>query len=183
MPRQSAAHRVAGPRKKGRATVAKTRKASKRGLVPNIQNITDIGSTLDAGTLLHFTAKQWEQMTADIPIGKGVPKFGVALEYYPIPGGDVVAQPICVQNPCEICRVRPTSFGPDGFIGFECLCKPDPNCPQDPPPPPPSPLCRIGIQQVRGMFRLACISQGCARTCRLSAVRDGNRYVIVCRCS
>ena len=164
--------------------MAKSRKpASKGAKVPAILNIAQVGSTLEPRTLLHFTAKQWEQMTAGIPVGKGVPKFGVALEYYPIPDGDVLAQPICVQNPCEICRVRQTGFGPDGFMSIECICQKDPNCPQDPPPPPPSPLCRFGFQQSGGMFKLACISQGCTRTCRLSVVRDGNRFLLSCRCS
>ena len=164
--------------------MVKTRKtAATRGKVPAIVNIAEVGPTLGGGTLLHFTAKQWEQMTADIPVGKGVPKFGVALEYYPIPDGDVLAQPICVQNPCEICRVRRTGFNKDGFMIMECLCQPDPRCPQDPPPPPSSPLCRLGIQQTGGMFRLACIGQGCTRTCRLSVIRDGSRFLLVCRCS
>ena len=87
--------------------------ARSRGMAPRIQNILDIGRTFREGTLIHFTAQQWEQMTSRIPPGKGVPKYGVALEYYPIPDGDILTQPICVQNPCEMCRIRVSGFGPD----------------------------------------------------------------------
>jgi hypothetical protein len=166
--------------KKGRQT------GSRRAGPPKIQNILDIGSTFEPGTLIHFTAAQWEQMTAKIPIGKGVPKFGVAFGYYPIPDG-MLAEPMCIQNACEICRSKVTGFGPGGVMTFECQCRRDPACPDGGGggggPVVVTPLCRIQIQRVRGMLTIGCASQGCTGQCRLSAVRQGTQQLLVCRCS
>ena len=151
--------------------------------VPRLRNLADIKGPLRSGTLIHFSARQWEQATDKIPSGKAVPKYGVGLECYPIPGGDVVAQPICIQNPCEICRARVIGFGQEGVTSFECICQPDPRCPEDPPPPPPSPLCAIVVRRVRGMLQLSCDSRGCQRRCRLAIVRQDGRFLIVCRCA
>jgi hypothetical protein len=159
----------------------KRSKTRSRGLVktPRIKNILDVGKRLTPGTLLHVTASQWKQLTSRIPTGKGVPKYGVTLEFYPIPDGDFIGQPMCIQNPCEVCRVRVSGFGPEGAMTFDCQCRPDPNCPQDPPPPPPSPRCALEIPRVGGRLTLGCRSQGCTGRCRLTAVRQGFRYLIV----
>ena len=63
----------------------KRSKTRSGGLVktPRIKNILDIGKRLTPGTLVHVTASQWKQLTSRIPTGKGVPKYGVALEFYP----------------------------------------------------------------------------------------------------
>jgi hypothetical protein len=93
--------------------------------VPLIRNVLEIKAPVKDGTLLHFTAAQWKQATARIPVGKRLPKQGLFLEAYPIPGEDVIVQPNCVQGPCEICRVRMTP-GPRGPIIFDCQCRRDP---------------------------------------------------------
>jgi len=151
--------------------------------VTRLRNIADVKGPLRRGTLLHFSAEQWQQAIKGLPAGRAVPKYGVGLEGYPIPGGDVIAQPICIQNPCEICRARVTGFGPDGAMAFECVCRPDPDCPRQPPPPPPSPLCALAVRSVRGTLQLVCESRGCQRRCQMAVVRQNGRYLIVCRCA
>lgn len=148
---------------------------------PRIRNITAIRGPIRSRTLIHFSKEQWEQAIAEIPRGKAIPKHGICLECYPIPGGDVVAQPNCIQNPCEICRVR-TRFSRTGEMTFDCLCRPDPRCPSDPVPPIQSNLCALGIER-RPVIRIVCRSQGCNRTCRLTSARQNGRILILCRCS
>lgn len=150
--------------------------------VPAIRNIVDIKGPVRAGTLVHFSAEQWKELMSGIELGRAKPKYGAGLEAYPIPGGGVVAQPLCIEGPCEKCRARVVGFGPQGEAVFECQCvrdDRDPTC-RDRPTPTPSPLCRL---VVRGRpLRLECDSTGCSGTCRVSAVRDGARWVISCAC-
>ena len=151
--------------------------------VPTILNILDIKDRVPKGALIHFSAAQWKSLIADIPQSRVRPKYGVALEGYPIPGGDVLGQPICIQNPCEICRIRVSGLGPGGEMIFECQCRPDrERCPEDAPPPPPSPLCRLAVQRTSRGIQLVCQSQGCTRTCRLGAVQSQGRWIISCQC-
>lgn len=154
-----------------------------RPQAPRLRNIEDVKGPLRSGTLLHFSARQWQQATEGIPASKARPKYGLCLECYPIPGGDVIVQPTCIQNPCEICRARITGFTPGGGMTFECLCRRDPRCPEDPPPPPPSPLCALAVRRVRGQLQLVCESRGCRGRCRLEAIRQNGRILIVCRCA
>jgi hypothetical protein len=79
----------------------------------------EIRAPVKEGTLLHFTAAQWKQAISRIPVGRRLPKQGMFLEAYPIPDGDVLAQPDCVPGPCEICRVRMVP-GRDGLIAMDC---------------------------------------------------------------
>ena len=148
--------------------------------VPRLRNVADVKGPLRCGTLMHFSAEQWQQAIKGIPSGRAVPKYGIGLECYPIPGGAVIAEPICIQNPCEICRARITGFGPQGAMAFECVCRPDPDCPRQ---PPPSPLCAIAVRRVRGTLQLVCESRGCQRTCQMVVVRQNGRFLITCRCA
>jgi hypothetical protein len=153
--------------------------------VPAIRNVMEIKGPVKEGTLLHFTAAQWKQAIARIPVGRRLPKHGLFLEAYPIPGEDVIVEPHCAPGPCEICRVRMIP-GRDGPILMECQCLRDPRCPEDPPSPPqPSAhLCRLVIRRVGTSIRLVCESQGCTspRGCRLTVVRMGIRFIITCAC-
>src|SRR5262245_36516239 len=150
---------------------------------PRIQNILEITDRVPADTLIHFSASQWKAMTEGIPPSKGRPKYGVGLEGYPIPDGDILAQPVCIQNPCEICRAARRGFTPGGTMTLECFCKPDrEHCPQDPPPPPPSPLCALTIQRTGVRIGLTCQSQGCSRNCRLAVTQDRGRWLVFCQC-
>jgi hypothetical protein len=81
----------------------KRSKTRSRGLVktPRIKNILDIGKRLTPGTLLHVTASQWTQLTSRIPTGKGVPKYGVTLEFYPIPDGALLANRCAYRIPAR----------------------------------------------------------------------------------
>jgi hypothetical protein len=81
-----------------------------------------------------------------------------------------------------VCR-RVNGFGPDDAMAFECVCRPDPDCPRQPPPPSPSPLCALAIRRVPGMSRLVCESCGCQRRCQIAVVRQNGRFLIVCRCA
>ena len=58
--------------------------------VPTILNILDIKDRVPKGALIHFSAAQWKSLIADIPQSRVRPKYGVALEGYPIPDGDVL---------------------------------------------------------------------------------------------
>jgi hypothetical protein len=146
----------------------------------------DVKGPLRKGTLLHFTAQQWKQAIARIPEGKQLPKQGLRLEAYPIPGEDVLVEPICVSGPCEICRAR-TRPGPEGPISFDCACRRDPRCPEDrlPPPGQSASACSLVIHRTGGFIRIGCQDQGCtsARGCRLQFVRSGFRYVLTCVCA
>ncbi|HEX3131401.1 MAG TPA: hypothetical protein VH394_28950 [Thermoanaerobaculia bacterium] len=149
---------------------------------PRIVNVESIKATPPAGTLIHFSKEQWASAIRDIPQGKALPKYGSRLAYYPLPDGGGALQGDCIQNPCEICRFR-QRFDPQTMqLVFECLCRPDPHCPEDPPPPPPpaSNVCRLVVQV--NPVRIFCASNGCNRTCRVSIVRDGQRFVITCAC-
>lgn len=168
------------------ASKAKKTSTRSRGMAPRIQNILYIGRTFREGTLIHFTAQQWKQMTSRIHPGKGVPKYGVALEYYPIPDGGVITQPICNPNVCETCNIRVTGFGAGGTMTVECRCRRDPRCPDLPSSSPGtmSNLCRLVIRRTGMTLNpILCISQGCNGQCRLRAVRQGNRYLLGCWCS
>jgi hypothetical protein len=151
-----------------------------------IRNVMEIRGPWKEGTLLHFTAAQWKQAVSRIPAGNRLPKYGMFLEAYPVPGEDMIVQPVCVQGPCEICRVR-MAPGPRGPIFFDCQCRRDPACPpEDPPgtPPPPTNLCRLVIRRTGFTIGFACESQGCTspRGCRLTVVRSGFRFIITCAC-
>jgi hypothetical protein len=151
--------------------------------LPRMVNILDIKGRLPAQTLIHFSASQWQAITEGLPQTRARPKYGVGLEGYPIPGGDTLAQPMCIQNPCEICRIRVSGFTPEGMLTFDCQCRPDrEHCPQDPPPPPPSPLCALTIQRTGRGLQLTCRSQGCSRNCHLAVARDQGRFLIFCQC-
>lgn len=149
---------------------------------PRLRNIQNIKGPLREGTLIHFSKKQWEKIIKGVPMGKAVPKYGVALECYPIPGGDVVGQPNCIQNPCEICRARVAGISPDGVLTFECLCKQDPNCPTEPVPPIITPQCSLAID-ARRLRPIYCRNNGCRRTCRLTFVRQGTHWILTCHCA
>jgi hypothetical protein len=168
-----------------RLTATKRAVASRpRVTVPTIRNVMEIKAPVKEGTLLHFTAAQWKQAISRIPVGRRLPKQGMFLEAYPIPDGDVLAQPDCVPGPCEICRVRMVP-GRDGLIAMDCQCRRDPNCPPEPSSPPPSVnRCRLAIGRIGGSIRIFCENQGCTspRGCRLTAVRTGGRYIITCAC-
>ena len=165
-------------RQKLRATQLKIREK-----VPSIRNIANVKGRLRPKTLLHFSAKQWKTLISKIPKGKGMPKYGICLECYPIPDGDVLVQPVCIEGPCEICRIRIARFGPDLMPIYDCRCQPDrERCPDDPPPPPPTPLCRLTFRRRRGVIQLTCDSQGCRGRCRLTSIRENGRIMIVCQC-
>ena len=117
-------------------------RASATAGAPLIINIADVKETPPEGTLIHFTAEQWEGAIRDIPVGKALPKVGSRLTFYPLPDGGGVVSGDCISMPCEICRIR-MRFDPEtGQLFFECLCRPDPNCPEEPPVPPPSSVCQ-----------------------------------------
>lgn len=149
---------------------------------PRMVNVESIKSTPPAGTLIHFSKEQWEAATRDIPKGKAIPKYGVRLYYYPLPDSGGAAQGDCIQGPCEICRLRQRFDPATGQLIFECQCRRDPNCVEDPPSTlPGSNQCRIAIQL--NPVRIVCVSNGCTRRCRIAIVRDGQRFVITCVCS
>jgi len=64
---------------------------------------------------------------------------------------------------------------------IECLCRPDPNCPED-PPAPSAPACRLEITRTP-RIRIGCARVTCTRRCRLQIVQQGWRWVIVCACA
>lgn len=149
---------------------------------PRLVNVAAVKSTPREGTLIHFTAEQWKAATKGIPIGKAVPKMGARLNFYPTPDGGGLVQGDCIAMPCEICRARMRFDPQTGELFYECLCRPDPHCPEDPPPPPASNLCRFAIR-VGGQPRIGCVSNGCGQRCRLTAVsQQGGRWVITCAC-
>jgi hypothetical protein len=148
---------------------------------PRIINVAAIKSTPREGTLIHFTEAQWKGALKGIPVGKALPKRGSRLLFTPLPDGGGLVQGDCISMPCEICRIR-MRFDPEtGMLGFECLCRPDPNCPEDPPLPAPSSLCRLVIRVGVGPV-IRCVSNGCTLNCRLTVVRQGQRLVIACVC-
>jgi hypothetical protein len=152
---------------------------------PLIKNILDVGKTLRPGTLIHFSDEQWKQMTGKLREGKAVPKFGIGIECYPMPGGGFLGRPICIQYPCEVCRPVVMGREPDGSVIFECFCQRDPKCPEDPPtpiPPPPG-TCALQIRRIGGRLQLACVRQTCTGTCRLQIVRQRVGYLLTCMCS
>jgi len=150
---------------------------------PVVKNILEIRGTLPAKALIHFTASQWKALTGRMVVSRIRPKYGVGLAGYPIPGGDILAQPVCIENPCEICRAPRSGFGRDGIMTLECVCRPDrERCPQDPPPPPSSPLCVLRIRRTGARIGLTCDSQGCTRSCRVGVVQDQGRWLISCLC-
>jgi hypothetical protein len=155
---------------------------------PHVRNVKEVKGPIRDGTLLHMTEKQWGQAKKGLRQLKTLPKSGTCLDVYPIPDGDVIVQPNCIQQPCEICRVRtiPTRV-PGGGIGFiaDCQCKPDPRCDFD-PPPPLGPACSLEIR-TSGVIGISCQNNHCARNCRLGFVRVqqpfGTMFRIVCTCS
>ena len=148
---------------------------------PRMVNVESIKSTPPAGTLIHFSKEQWESAIRDIPKGKAIPKYGARLYYYPLPDGGGAVQGDCIQAPCEICRLRQRFDPQTGELIFECQCRRDPHCPEDPPPPVATGLCRLVIQT--NPVRIGCVSNGCNRRCRVAIVRSGQRFVITCVCS
>ena len=151
---------------------------------PRLRNISEVKGPLHQGTLIHFSAKQWKQMTARIPVEKGMPTPGLGLDCYPIPGGDVIVQPTCIANPCETCKIKVSGVYPDGRIGFDCQCQRDPDCIDNRnPPPPPPPNCALDILTTGGRIRIRCRSQGCSGRCRLRATQQDGRFVIACLCT
>lgn len=54
-------------------------------------NILDIKGRLRAKTLIHSSASQWQEITEGLPQTRAIPKYGVDLAGYPIPGGDTLA--------------------------------------------------------------------------------------------
>ena len=154
--------------------------------VKKIVNLGDLPAKWEDGTLIHFTATQWKSLTKDIPIVKTTPKYGAGMEAYPIPDGDYIGQPTCIQGPCEICRSRVTGFGPEGIMTFECQCRRDTQkCPDLPDGGPSAGSCSLAFQR-RGAagFQLVCRSQNCTRTCHLRArVLGTGQWLIFCQCS
>lgn len=149
---------------------------------PSIINVEDIKKTPPEGTLIHFTAAQWNGAIKGIPMGKALPKRGSRLMFTPLPDGGGLVQGDCVAMPCEICRSRMRFDPQSGMLIFECLCRPDPNCPEDPPvPPAPSTLCQLRIRVGIGPV-IRCESNGCTQHCRLTIVRQGQFFVIACVC-
>ena len=144
-----------------------------------VVNILNVKGPLKAGTYLHFTAEQWKQATAKLESGKAVPKFGLRVAYFPFPDGGVIVQADCVQGKCEIdCMVR-TRFTPDREFIFDCRCKRDPACLNE--PDPRTPKCALKIVPGRG---LQCVSQGCTGRCKITNIPiPGGRGLIVCVCS
>lgn len=100
--------------------------SSSRQKAPRVRNIQDLKGPVRPGTLIHFNAQQWRRLTKGMARGKAVPKYGVCLEGYPIPDGGVLAQPLCIEDPCEICRIRTRGITADGEMIFDCQCRPDP---------------------------------------------------------
>jgi hypothetical protein len=150
---------------------------------PRVINVADIKSTPREGTLIHFTEAQWKGAVKGIPVGKALPKRGSRLLFTPLPDGGGFVQGDCISMPCEICRSRMRFDPKTGMLIFECLCRPDPNCPEDPPPtiPPTSNLCQLRIRVGVGPV-IRCDSNGCTQHCRLTIVRQGQRFVIACVC-
>lgn len=151
--------------------------------VPRLINVAEVKATPREGTLIHFTEEQWKAAIREIPTGKALPKVGTRLTFYPLPDGGGVIGGDCIQMPCELCRVRQVFDPKGGQLIFDCQCRPDPRCPEDPPPPPPPPtsLCRLVIQ-VGSRPLISCQSNGCQQRCRLTGVRQGGRWIITCAC-
>lgn len=168
-------------RKKTKATSLKIQEK-----VPPIRNIANIKGRIRRDTLLHFSAKQWKAMIAKIPKGKRMPKYGICLEGYPIPGGDVLVRPVCIEGPCEICRVLVSGLGEGGMPIYECQCIPDrERCFEEIPPQSPTSVCALAFRRTGGLIHLRCESRGCRGRCRLTSTRDreSGRIMIACQCS
>ncbi len=168
-------------------TTRRRGRAAKIPRVPRLRNVMDIRGRLRDGTLIHFTDRQWEQAIETVPRGRVLPKYGVSLHCYPIPGG-VVAEPQCFQGPCEICRaqVRP-GRRPREIMLVNCECTPntrDPGCPQgDDIPVPRPPLCELALKRKGRVLYFDCVSHGCRGTCSQQLVRRGFHWVLTCRCA
>ena len=93
-----------------------------------IRNIDELKKTIPKGKLLiHLTKEQWADLNKGMKSSKVPPERGIVFRYAPLPDGSGgLGSPECVAQVCELCSVR-LGRGPDGSVGMQCRCRPDPS--------------------------------------------------------
>jgi hypothetical protein len=151
-----------------------------------IRNIDELTKTIPKGKLLiHLTQQQWANLTKGMKSSKVPPKRGIVFRYTPFPDGSGgLGSPECVAQVCELCSVR-LGRGPDGSIGMQCRCRPDPSpeCREHHVPSGgQTGTCSLALRQQLGRWQLTCQSVNCSGNCRMVAIRQPTNILISCAC-
>ncbi len=151
-----------------------------------VRNIDELKKTIPKGKLLiHLTKEQWAGLNKGMKSSKVLPKRGMVFRYRPMPddiGGFGSVE--CVPQVCELCSVR-LGRNPDGSIGMQCRCRPDPSpeCREHPNLPPGTSACDFVLrQQSSGRWQFTCVNVNCSGNCRMVIVNQGASSLITCAC-